>query len=59
MSEREAADLLGEPLSGMEALIAEGLLRPVRPAAGQRRFATAEVYRAFLALHHHHRQDDG
>jgi hypothetical protein len=58
MSEREAADVLGESLSGMESIIDLGLLRPIRVRPGQRRFATAEVYAAFLALHGHHRQDD-
>ena len=58
MSEREVAEVLGEPLSGMEAIIDQGLLHPIRVRPGQRRFATVEVYRAFLTLHGHQRQAD-
>jgi hypothetical protein len=54
----EAAEVLGEALSGMEAIIAQGLLRPIRARPGQRRPATDEVYAALLALHGHRRQDD-
>ena len=45
-------------LSGMPAIIALGVLRPIRARAGQLRFATDDVYRAFLLLHGHQRRVD-